>query len=394
MTPSDYDSQRQIMIHKGYTDILDKYASDDRLRHIPAHRNDSDLIDLTSNDYMGLASMAGEWLDEFMCRFPRVPMTASASRLLAGNQQIFAELEKWLTYEYGKPALLFNSGYHANVGIVSALNIPGTLWAADKLIHASVIDGLRLAGAESLRWRHNDTAHLSAILKRNHDRYDRIIVVCESVYSMDGDIAPLLEIAALKREFPKMMLYVDEAHALGVFGPRGRGICAALDMLHSVDILVGTLGKACASSGAFVIADDEFRDWLVNSSRSLIFSTALPPACAAWSLLMLEKLAVMHNEREHLAKISSRFRCGLEQITGQPNPSQSPIVPMLTGDAAKAVALSKRLESKGILALPIRRPTVPPGGERIRFSLHAGLSTEDIDRILNIIRAIYHQHEN
>lgn len=375
----------------GYQGILDKYASEGRMRHIPMSRTKEDLVNLTLNDYMGLGARCAEFKEEFFTRFADVSMTSAASRLLASDQAVFNMLEGYLSEAYGKPALLFNSGYHANVGIVSGLDIPGTLWLTDKLIHASVIDGLRLAGAECRRWPHNDATKLRKLLERFHDDYERLIVVCESVYSMDGDIAPLCELAALKREFPKMMLYVDEAHALGCFGPEGLGLCMKHSIMDQVDILVGTFGKACASSGAFVITSRLLHDFLVNNARSLIFSTAIPPANAAWSLMMLEKLADMDMERSNLQVVSKAFRDGIHAITGITNPSESAIIPLLTGNAEKAMALSKKLERQGVLALPIRRPTVPEGGERIRFSLNASLCTEDIKHILTIIKKAYNE---
>ena len=369
-----------------YGEILQKLERGGELRRIPTHRAGNRLIDLSSNDYMGLARRAPEWREEFLDRFGAAAMTASASRLLAADQEIFSRLEEYLALAYGRPALMFNSGYHANVGIVSALDIPGTLWVTDKLIHASAIDGLRMAGADFKRWKHNDTAHLRRILEQEHDRHDRLIVMCETVYSMDGDMAPLREIAAMKREFPKMMLYADEAHAVGAFSEQGLGLSEELGLTGEVDILVGTLGKACASVGAFAVTSPLIRDFLVNKARSLIFSTAIAPANAAWSLLMLEKLREMNPLREHLKRISEQFRNGIEEITGTPNPSRSAIVPLLTHDAARAVSMSQALEREGISALPIRRPTVPPGGERIRFSLNASLTGRDIDFILEKIR--------
>lgn len=369
-----------------YKEILDTYSSEGRLRQIPRHRAESGLINLTLNDYMGLGGRSEEFLEEFRTRFPHASMTSSASRLLASGQDTYAELERYLSNAYGKPALLFNSGYHANTGTVSALDIEGTLWLADKLIHASVIDGIKLAGAECRRWPHNDMAKLRKLVERFHGEYRRLIVVCESVYSMDGDMAPIAEIAAIKREFPNVMLYVDEAHGVGCFGQRGLGVCEEMGIIDDVDIFVGTLGKACASTGAFVATAPPLHDFLVNNARSFIFSTALPPACAAWSLLMLEHLADMAAERNHLAEISLMFREGLVKITGSPNPSRSAIVPLMTGDASSAVEISRKLEQAGVLALPIRRPTVPEGGERIRFSLHAGLGCEDVAHILNCIK--------
>lgn len=369
-----------------YKKILDTYSEEGRLRQIPRHHAAGEFFNLTLNDYMGLGGRSEEFEEEFHRRFPHVSMTSSASRLLASDQNVYAELEHYLMAAYGKPALLFNSGYHANTGTVSALNIPGTLWLTDKLIHASVIDGIKLGGAECRRWAHNDVAKLRRLLERFQGDYERLIVVCESVYSMDGDMAPIEELIALKREFPKVMLYVDEAHGLGCFGPRGLGLCEEKGLIDDIDILVGTLGKACASSGAFVIATPLLHDFLVNNARSFIFSTALPPACAAWSLLMLEHLSGMSTERQHLAEISLKMREGVEEITGVPNPSCSAIVPLMVGDAARAVEISRRLEREGVLALPIRRPTVPEGGERIRFSLQAGLSCDEVAHILNSIK--------
>lgn len=372
-----------------YKSILDTFKEENRLRRIPAHRKGQDLIDLTSNDYMGLAGRASEWKEEFLDRFGDMAMTSSASRLLASDQEAYTRLERYLEKLYGRPALLFNSGYHANVGIISALSIPGTLIITDKLIHASAIDGVRLGKGEFRRFNHNDSKHLERIIEKEYDNFERIIVVCESVYSMDGDYAPLAELTALKRKYPKLMLYVDEAHAIGAIGPKGAGLSAEENLLPEIDILVGTFGKAVASQGAFAIVSKELRVYLVNSARSLIFSTAIPPINASWTLMMLEKLADMDEEREHLRRISTIFRKGVEEITGVPNSSRSAIVPLPTGDAESAIKLSEELERYGILALPIRRPTVPPGGERIRFSLHASLTEEQIDKILGVISDSY-----
>lgn len=377
----------------GYYEILEKFREEGRLRKIPPHRSHQNLYDLCSNDYMGLAKDAvqSRHMKQLLSRWPDISMTSSASRLLATNQEVFSELEEALAKAYRRPALLYNSGYHANIGLVSALNIPGTLWLTDKLIHASVIDGIRMSSADCKRWQHNDISHLRKIIETEYDKYDSIIVVCESIYSMDGDAAPLSKLVELKQDFDNVLLYVDEAHAFGACGPEGLGIASELGITDCIDILVGTLGKACASVGAFVITSPEIREYLVNCSRSLIFSTAIAPANAAWSILMFEQLRKMDTERAHLKEISLRFKNGIEEITGQTNPSVSAVVPLITGNSERAIAISKILEMNGVLALPIRRPTVPPGGERIRFSLHAGLSMTDIDKILQTIGKAFTQ---
>lgn len=368
-----------------YKETLDQFNQEHRLRSIPAHRKGRKLIDLTSNDYMWLAQRAEEWREEFRLRFPDVAMTSSASRLLASDQAIYDKLESYLSDLYGKPALLFNSGYHANTGIISALALSGTLLVTDKLIHASAIDGVRLGKADCKRFAHNNMEQLGRILEKEHSYYERLIIICESVYSMDGDLAPLEEMVALKKRYANVKLYVDEAHAIGAIGPKGAGVCASLNLCEDIDIIVGTFGKACASQGAFVALSEMLRTYLINTSRSFIFSTALPPINVAWSLLMLEKLADMDEERKRLKELSVTFRRGLEQITATSINLESAIVPLPTGNAEKAIALSKALESDGILALPIRRPTVPPGGERIRFSLTANLTDAQIKFVLDRI---------
>lgn len=369
-----------------YSDILDRYESEGRLRRIPGGDAAAGLLDCSTNDYLGLAARA-DIADEFLRLVPERRFTSGASRLLASVQQPYRELEEYLGSLYGKSVLLFNSGYHANTGAVSALgSAPHTVIVADKLVHASIIDGITLGKAPYVRFRHNDAASLRRLLEKHDGGSDRMIVVVESIYSMDGDVAPLREIAALKRDFPKMLLYVDEAHAIGVRGCRGLGVTEELGLEADVDILVGTFGKACASAGAFVAGSAEIRDFLVNSARSFIFSTALPPVNVAFTRFIFEKITSMTAERAHLDSISAIFRSGVERITGQKNVSESQIVPLMAGCNARAVAISSELRRRGVLALPIRRPTVPPGTERLRFSLNAGMTETDVDMILTLLK--------
>lgn len=369
-----------------YSDILDRYESEGRLRRIPGRDAAAGMLDCSTNDYLGLAARA-DIADEFLRLVPERRFTSGASRLLASVQQPYGELEEYLGSLYGKSVLLFNSGYHANTGAVSALgSAPHTVIVADKLVHASIIDGITLGKAPYVRFRHNDVVSLRRLLEKHDAGSDRMIVVVESVYSMDGDVAPLREIAALKRDFPKMLLYVDEAHAIGVRGCRGLGVTEELGLEADVDILVGTFGKACASAGAFVAGSAEIRDFLVNSARSFIFSTALPPVNVAFTRFIFDKITSMTAERTHLDNISAIFRSGVERITGQKNVSESQIVPLMAGCNARAVAISSELRRRGVLALPIRRPTVPPGTERLRFSLNAGMTETDVDMILTLLK--------
>lgn len=368
-----------------YRDTLYKFDSENRRRHIPSDRSGALSIDLVSNDYLGLGHRWHEFMPEFMRRFPDASFSSSASRLLGRRQRHHLMLEEMLGELYTKKALLFNSGYHANVGLIQALASDDTVFLCDKLVHASIIDGLMLAKADYYRWKHNDIESLSVLLEKNRNR-KRCIVVLESVYSMDGDIAPLGQITELKKLFPSMLIYLDEAHALGTFGPKGLGVAEEAGLTEKIDFIIGTLGKAVASCGAFVATTPVMADYFINCSRSFIFSTAIPPVNAAWSYLMIEKILTMKEERENLHNLSYMFRKGIEDLTGAPNSSMSQIVPLHTGDARKAVATAGRLALMGIDALPIRRPTVPPGGERIRFSLNAGMLPGEVDTILEKIK--------
>lgn len=355
-----------------YSLQLQQLAAAGNLRTIPAGTPEG-VCDLSSNDYLGLAEEPG-LADAFLAAtdITAASLTSSASRLLAPRQTAYEALEQTLARMYGRPALLFNSGYHANVGVVQALADRRTLILADRLVHASVIDGIRLSGAVFERFRHNDVAHLEQLVARRRADFDRLLVIVESVYSMDGDTAPLEALAELRDRTPGMMLYVDEAHAVGVCGPQGLGLAAALRHPEKADIVVGTLGKALASAGAYVICPEVLRSYFINRSRSLIFSTALPPLQALWSKYILETMAGMDDRREHLRRLGSL----LARFTGCSHHGH--IQPLVTGSSESALALSRRLLDIGYKVLPIRTPTVPPGTERLRFSLSAALSCEAI----------------
>lgn len=373
-----------------YSAILEHLEADNRFRQIPeidseATNQKKPNVDLLSNDYLGLGQEADSYREEFLERFPDAQFTSSASRLLSRRNKYHNQLEAYLEQLYGRPVLLFNSGYHANVGIIQALAVPSTMFIADKLVHASAIDGLRLSEADFKRFPHNSISKLRRILTENYDDYERFIVVVESIYSMDGDISPLKELVKLKKEFPKVILYVDEAHAFGVRGLRGLGMAEELGIIDDIDIIVGTLGKAAASAGAFAVCSPMMKDYLINSARSFIFSTAISPAQAAWSLLMVEKLVGMNDRRERLKEISREFVDQMERRNNMETPSSTQIVPWIIGDAGEAVLISKYLRACGFDAMAIRKPTVPAGSERIRFSLNALLSDKEITRLVGAI---------
>lgn len=357
------------------------------LRRLPHDSEESPVVDLSSNDYLGLADdialrekfLAGLNVRNFL-------PTSSASRLLSARQESYERLETRLSQLYGRAALLFNSGYHANTGLVSALGGKGTLFVADKLVHASIIDGLTLSGSHFERFRHNDYGHLHRIIEKNGKDYSRIVILSESVFSMDGDMCDITALAEAKRLHPNTLLYIDEAHAVGVLGPQGLGCVAESGMAEDVDIVVGTFGKALASFGAFAILSPEMREFMVNRARSLIFSTSIPPVVADWSLFMLEHALKMDSEREHLHALATKlqaFTYAPSSLKINGKASASHIQPLITGDARRAVELSKELLERGFKVLPIRTPTVPPGTERLRFSLSASMPISALDDLVS-----------
>lgn len=365
-------------------ETLSRLRTQGNYRSVPAADGGS-YLDFTSNDYLGLAAKK-ELQQEFFSRegSVSVPLTSSASRLLAGTQDEYEALEGKLSKLYGKSALLFNSGYHANTGLISALGDSKTLILADKLVHASIIDGYRLSDAKMVRFRHNDIDHLERLLQRMAGDYERVLIVVESVYSMDGDSPDLKAVVELKRLYSNVMIYVDEAHAFGVSGHGGLGLCMELGVADDIDVIVGTLGKAAASSGAFAITGSVLRDYAVNSARSFIFSTAFPPICCAWTSFLLDKILMMEDERLHLAMLGRHLARQLQPLSDVAI-TPSHIQPFIIGDSRRALELSASLMKEGIKVLPIRTPTVPAGTERLRISLSASMSEDDIDRFVHTL---------
>lgn len=366
-----------------YDKIISDLRDHGNLRTIPQGDNDG-VVDFSLNDYLGIAE--GGIVQQEFFRNPvntGIALTSSASRLLASDQKHYSALEAHIAEALGRDILLFNSGYHANTGMVSALADASTLIVADKLVHASIIDGIMLSKAPFTRFRHNDIAHLDKILEKEAAQHERVLVIVESVYSMDGDSAPLEEIANLKDKYGNMLLYVDEAHSFGVLGHHGHGMHTLLPRPEMVDVVIGTFGKALGSSGAFAAMSSEIRTIAVNKARSFIFSTALPPMSCAYTLHTL-KWAEQHKEaRTHLAELATYLRDSLKTNGILTSEDARYITPIVIGDAKRTVDISHRLLGHGVKVLPIRTPTVPPGTERLRISLSAAMSHEDIDLLVN-----------
>lgn len=337
------------------------------------------MLNLSSNDYLGLSSdldLRRQFL-EGLTPETFLP-TSSSSRLLTGNFTIYEELEERLATLFDtQAALVFNSGYHANTGILPAVSDNQTLILADKLVHASLIDGIRLSAARTVRYRHNDLAQLERLLAEHARQYRQVIIVTESIFSMDGDEADLKRLVELKHKYGNVRLYVDEAHAFGVRGPQGLGCAEEAGCIGDIDFLVGTFGKAAASAGAYIVCTRVVREYLVNRMRTFIFTTALPPLNIAWTLFVVNRLPQMQARREHLARMAALLREALRSH-GYDCPSSSHIVPMIVGPSADTILRAEALQRHGFYALPVRPPTVPEGSSRIRFSLTADIREEEI----------------
>lgn len=365
---------------------LDKLRKSGNFRTLPLEPA-PEMVDFTSNDYLGLGNRVDLREEFFEIHKPaELMMSASASRLLASCQKPFMNLEKTLETVYGggRRALAMNSGYHANSGLIPAIAGKNTTIIADRLVHASIIDGIKLSGAEFTRFRHNDLSHLTSLADKAKADGKDILIVVESVYSMDGDQADIDALEEIKQDYPGAILYVDEAHAIGVEGAQGLGIVASSAHPEIVDITVGTFGKALASAGAFALMPENMWHLMINRCRSFIFSTALPPACALWTEFIFKKSLEMDAERACLKQLCKRL-CKLLASPGD-NRTPSHIQPWHVGDPHKAVELSRRLREHNFNVLPIRVPTVPPGTDRLRISLNASLTQENIDSLASTLR--------
>lgn len=337
---------------------------------------------LCSNDYLGLANhprVRGAAAEAAM----RWGAGAGASRLISGNMQPHGRLEDRLARFKGyESALLFGSGYLANTGTIAALAGEGEVVFSDELNHASIIDGCRLSRAETFVYRHGDVEHLAWGLREAGGR--GALIVSDGVFSMDGDVAPLEQLSKLARDHD-CRLMVDEAHATGALGPGGRGSVAAAGLSGEVDVVMGTLGKALGSYGAYVCASRELTDYLTNTARSLIFSTAPPPPVAAAGLAALELLESRPHRIEELHANATTLRSALAAQGLATGGSQTQIIPIEIGEARRTMALSERLLERGVFAQGIRPPTVPEGTSRLRFTVMSTHRADELERAAEIV---------
>lgn len=333
-----------------------------------------DKIDLCSNDYLGFSAEPGSGQS--------LPGGAGASRLVSGNRVVHEEAERsaaaWVNLE---AALLFSSGYAANVGALSALIGPEDRVVSDALNHASIIDGLRLSRAEVRVVPHLDVGAVASALADGGAR--RRWVVTESIYSMDGDEPDLVRLRAIC-DAVGAGLIVDEAHALGVRGPEGGGLCRDLGVVP--DVLVGTLGKAVGLQGAFVAGSTDLIAWLWNRARSFVFSTGVSPAIAGSVAPRIAEVRAADDRRAALRAHCLRVRSALAELGS--SPPAGPVFPWVLGSAPRAVSVAEELWSQGVHIQAIRPPTVPEGTARLRLTVRSSLPAADLDRALSVLRSV------
>lgn len=371
-------------MYGNYSDILKTLDSNSHFRTIKdftgkdekyIYNGGQKLLNLSSNNYLGLADnkkITERFLDTTGAEYS---FGSASARLLTGTLPVYKELENLISELFNtQGTLLFNSGYHANVGINSTLAQKGDVIFSDKLNHASIIDGMQLAQGKFFRYPHNDMSALEKLLLRERKNFKEAIIVSESVFSMDGDIADIAKLVELKNKY-NCMLVLDEAHAFGVFGQKGLGVSELLGLINEVDLIVGTFGKAIGSVGAFATGKKVLIDYLINKARSFIFSTSLPPINIAFSKWIIEnELPHTYEKRQNMLALGRKFN------------SRSHIIPVIIGENDKTVQMCDILYQNGYFTLPIRPPTVPAGTSRIRISLTTEIEENDLTKLQEILK--------
>lgn len=338
-----------------------------------------EYINLASNDYLGISTKT-DLRNEFLSNFD-MPLSSASARLLTGSSPEYKMLETTVAKIFNKEAaLIFNTGYQANLGVISALCGRGDVVFSDKLNHASIIDGMKLSDGEFFRYKHLDYENLEALLKSKRGKYNTAIIVSEAVFSMDGDIADISKLIELKTKY-NCLLMVDEAHAFCACGKGLSGITEG----NGVDIITATFGKSLGSFGAFCASNKEIISYLINKARSFIFSTSIPPLNIAWTNWLLnEKREYIINQKQKLESLTGDIHKLLKCI-GIITPSKSHIIPVMIGENGKTLEISEKLRSMGYYIPAIRPPTVPEGTSRLRISLTADCNFEEIKKLFETV---------
>lgn len=341
-------------------------------------------LDFSGNDYLGLRRHP-KLIEASCSATQRFGTGSGASRLISGNLSLYDELESEIArFKHYSAGLVFNSGYCLNASVIPAVVGPDDAVILDRLNHASLIDGAKLSGARMLVYPHCDMNALEKALY-SAGRFKRRLLVTDTVFSMDGDIAPLKQIATLAEKHDAE-LFVDEAHATGVLGPQGRGVVEALGLSGSIPLIMGTFSKALGSFGAYLVCGSGIRDYLINKARGLIYTTALPPAVLAASLAALQVAEIADDRRSKLLNNAAFLRKSLAAMGLNTGQSESPIIPIIIGDEKETKQLSELLLKKGLYIPAVRYPTVKKKQARLRVSLSACHSRENIEELIKALQ--------
>jgi len=376
-------------------EFLKKRASEGLLRTLKPiscrhegkiYLNKKEYIDFSSNDYLGLSGHP-KLIAEAKSAIDKFGTAACASRLMSGDLEIHHLLEEEVCrFKNKEAALVFNSGYQANIGIISSLYGRSDCIFSDRLNHASIVDGILLSGAHFFRFQHNNIEHLEGLVEKERNKFNKAIIVTETIFSMDGDRPALKDLVRLKEKYNCEIL-VDEAHATGIFGKNGSGIVEQEGLDEEIDFIMGTFSKALGGFGGYLAASRKIIEYLINTSRSFIYSTALPAAVIACNLASIQLIKEEPYRRIKLLESAQYFRDALK-TKGFRVRGDSQIIPLIIGDNIRTVEFAKRLQEKGYWVLPIRTPTVPLGEERLRFSLSFYHNKEILENLINDISSI------
>ena len=343
------------------------------------------LLNFSSNDYLNI-STDRDLLNEFIEKYKNHEefiLSSTSSRLLTGTSTAYKKLEDNLAKIFNKEAcLIFNTGYQCNLGVVSSLVNRDDVIFSDKLNHASIIDGMKLSSTQFFRYKHFDYNNLEELLIKHRNEYKKAIIISESVFSMDGDIADIKKLIELKKKY-NCLLMIDEAHAFGIYGKNLAGIADRDNLLNDVDIITATLGKSFASMGAFCVSNRTIIDYLINKANSFIFSTAIPPVNIMWSNFLIEEK--FNTVRQKAEKLNTLIKEAHNYIKDN---GETQIVPVIIGENNKTVKIAEQLRAKGFYILPVRPPTVPVNTSRLRLSLTADITFDEFKTVIDMVKEV------
>ena len=387
-----------MMNENWITKKLDNFNEKKLIRHINSFdttggiifQNNKRILNFSTNDYLNLSNHP--YVKEKAIKATeKYGAGSGSSRLVSGTLSIHEELEAKIAHHKNYPdALVFGSGYMANIGIIPSLANRKDVIISDRLVHSCILDGIKLSGAKHVRFKHNDLISLKTRLQECSDIQNKKIIVVESVYSMDGDLAPLKEIFALA-EMHNALLMVDEAHATGTIGNFGRGLINQLDLESKIPFAMGTMSKGIGSYGGFIACSNNFKKLLIQGASSFIYTTALPPSAISASIAAIEIIERESSLGLNLQKKSTKFRKIMNESGIDTMNSKSQIIPIVIGDNQKTLNIAERLSKEGIIVGAIRPPTVPEGSARLRVSISLAHTEEDLifaaEKIIKVVKA-------